>query len=352
MALIDLFTTSETPAARAAEAAQTRGWNVWSVLKDGTSILAALGAAVFAGGALAMWSHDRMVGLPGAWTSYNAYLRVGAVMVPDSAISALRMINVSVGGSLNTAPLPALALAAVAALAITSFVSTQVKRVRADLLVYLLFVGYMAVVSIGAAQADRLLNIMHPANTSLIFSLPVIPAGAAPLVDQVRAALVNNDIDAATSLYGESVLVAAGLTAALLVFAWVRRTLISEIDLTRLALQGIKAARLRDVVRYLTQFAMVVATSIVLFDLAALPAAYGVLWLGKPPRCVELGLPASPGVHPNGFLLTNLATDPGEIQLARWDDDARAVVLDIYPRNTVRTVTPDSACGRFYPIPR
>lgn len=314
-------------------------------VKDGASLLAAVAAFVFMSGALAVWSHDRMVGLPTAWTSYDAYVRVGATFVPDSIWSALMVINGWLGGALTNWSPAIIAALTVIVLLLMSRAPSVLKDLTASTSVfpYALLVVYFSVLVAGVGEANRLVGVLDRANTGLVLKSVDIPPEALQIVRDVRAGLSSDDRAPSTRMYGLRVIGVGALTAALFGLGWLKR---GDLHLasTRPVLEK-TWPQLRHTVRRATTIVAPLLSVTVVFAAVLLPAAYGVLRLPLPPPCVDLIL--SDGVYKNGFLLTDLATDPREIQLARWDGNSRAVVLEIYPRATVRTLSFRSKCGSF-----
>lgn len=326
----------------------TNPFSLVQFVKDGASLLAAIAAFVFMTGAFAVWSHDRMVGLPTAWTSYDAYVRVGATFVPDSIWSALVVVNGWLGGALTSWPPVVIVLLTVIAVLLMSLFPPALEKLPASTSAfpYLLLLAYIGALIAGVGEANRLVGVLDRANTGLVLKSVEIPPEAPTIVRDVRAGLTSDDRIAAATIYGLRVVMVGALAGALLGLGWLKRR-DEHLASTRPVFEK-TWPQIRLTIRRTTAIASPLLALTVAFAAALLPAAYGVLRLPLPPPCVELML--SDGGMKNGFLLTDLATDPNEIQLALWNKDLRAVVLEIHPRANVRTLKIPSKCGSFLAV--
>jgi hypothetical protein len=310
-------------------------------------VLTVIGAATFGAGALAVWSRDRMVGLPTAWTSYAAYLRVGTMAVADSARSAFVVLDTYLAGALTEFPLLVIAAIAVFAVALLGRIRGILSGISAPALAYGLLVAHLLMLVLASVEVSRLFDIHSAVNTNLALAVPSMPDSASGIVKDVRIAVTKGNDAIATRVYGTRVLLLLLVGSVTMVLAWLHRD--GSNKLVTLALHA-HAAPLQQRAPVVAWRAVrpvsLVGRAILVTGLLMLPAAYGVVRLGAPP-CVELHLRNVPDgeSHPTGYLLTDLATNPDEVQLARWDTNERALLLDLHRRGDVRSVLFGSGSG-------
>src|SRR4051794_17248710 len=72
------------------------------------TLIAAVGGVLFTVAVFAVTARDLTVGIPTAWTTYQAYVRVGLMLVPDSMLCVLAYLDGVSGGAVSRWPVAAI----------------------------------------------------------------------------------------------------------------------------------------------------------------------------------------------------------------------------------------------------
>ena len=311
---------------------------LYELLKDGMSALATIGAAVFVIGALAVTARDQMVGLPTAWSSYQAYVRVGVAFVPDSLWSAAVVVNHWAGSIPGRFPLLTMAIAAAIVMGFRQLLSTVDRQVPKRSFPYVVCALYLAASVVVVLQLQESFALLDEANRRLLFHEPDL-AQSSTGVRRIHAALTSDDGDAATLIYGQHIVICLMVLGSLPILGRFAR--IDQFVDSKGALDA--------AVKRTTEVLHIVLKASVTLVVLALPLHYGVLRLGTSPPCMEVWRKEEnldqPGTY--AFLLSDLAANPDEIQMLRLDRIRRGYFLEIYRRDDVRRLRPmDVGCGR------